>query len=57
MKRSRHERRVDAAAQLKLHTFKNSRAKRTGSATQEEWEASKDAKLAHLEDLIHGRKA
>lgn len=56
MKRSERERRVDALEQLKASTFENSRAKRTGSATKEEWEMRKTTQLAHLEELINGRK-
>ena len=56
MKRSVTERRVDALAQLKTSTFEQSRAKRIGSATHEEWQLRKDAEISHLEDLINGRK-
>jgi len=57
MKRTERERRVDALAVVKARTFEESRAKRLGSLTREEWQAKTDAEIAHLEDLIDGRKA
>jgi hypothetical protein len=56
MKRTEQERRVEALERLKASTFENSRAKRTGSLTREEWQTNKDAEIRHLEELINGRK-
>jgi hypothetical protein len=51
MKRSRADRRADALARLRASTFENSRAKRKGTATREEWEARKEAEISHLEEM------
>jgi hypothetical protein len=56
MKRSREDRRADALARLRTSKFENSRAKRKGTQTREEWQESKEARIRHLEDLMHGRK-
>ena len=58
MKRSKAERRVEALARLKASTFKESRASRrvAGVSTKEEWEASKAADIAHLEDRVNGKR-
>ena len=56
MKRSQQERRAEALERVKASTFDNSRAKRTGSLTREEWNARKEADIRRLEDLNHGRK-
>jgi len=56
MKRSQAERRAEALERVKASTFDNSRAKRTGSLTREEWNARKEADIRRLEDLNHGRK-
>lgn len=56
MKRSIEERREKALELLKASTFDNSRAKRTGSQTREEWEAAKNAEIRHLEELLYGRR-
>ena len=55
MKRSLLERRVDALDRLHLTQFSNSKAKRVGILTEEEWQARKDAEIRHLEDKINGR--
>lgn len=57
MKRSKYERRVDALQRLHLTKFSDSKAKRVETLTEEEWNTRKDADIAHLEDLIHGRTA
>ncbi len=57
MKRSLQDRRASALAQLKASKFENSRANRKGTQTREEWQANKDARISHLEDLLHGRKS
>jgi len=56
MKRSITERRAKALELLKNSSFDQSRAKRTGSLTREEWQARKDADIAHLEVLLHVRQ-
>ena len=56
MKRSVEERRADALERLKSNTFEESRAKRKGSLTNEEWQARKNTHIAHLEELLHVRK-
>ena len=56
MKRSKHERRVNALEIVKARTFEQSRAHRKGSSTREEWQIRKDAEISHLEELINGRK-
>jgi hypothetical protein len=56
MKRFEFGRRVDALERIKASKFENSRAKRTGSSTIEEWQIRKEAEINRLEDLIHGRK-
>jgi hypothetical protein len=57
MKSSTLERQVDALDRLYLTRYEHSKAKRIGSLTHEEWQARKDVDIAHLEDLINGRKA
>lgn len=56
MKRSITERRAKALELLKNSSFDQSRAKRTGSLTREEWQARKDAEIARLEVLLHVRQ-
>lgn len=56
MKRSITERRAKALELLKNSSFDQSRAKRTGSLTREEWQARKDADIARLEVLLHVRQ-
>jgi hypothetical protein len=55
MKRPKSERRVEALERAYASTYENSRAKRTGSQTKEEWEACKIKELARLEDRVNGR--
>lgn len=52
MKRSHKDRQVEALARLRASRFENSRACRKGTKTREEWQASKDAQISHLEELI-----
>jgi hypothetical protein len=56
-KRTKHSRRMDALAQQRDSIYANSKAKRLGTATHEEWQTRKEAKMSHLEELINGRKA
>jgi hypothetical protein len=55
MKRSKYDRRVSALAQLRTSTYENSRAKRLGVLTREEWQANKELRLIRLEESINGR--
>jgi hypothetical protein len=57
LKQTKAERRADALERFKASIFENSRAKRTGTATKEEWEAAKAKEVAHLEEKVDGRKA
>lgn len=57
MKRSKQERRASALEQLKASDFDNSRAKRLGTKTREEWQQSKEARISHLEEQLNGYKA
>lgn len=50
MKRSKSERRAEALERLRNSRFENSRAKRTGSQTKEEWQQQKDAEIRRLEE-------
>jgi hypothetical protein len=56
MKRSREDRRADALDRLRASKFENSRAKRNSTQTREEWQAAKEDRIRHLEELINGRK-
>jgi hypothetical protein len=51
MKKTLQQRRAEALERLRASTFDNSRAKRTGSQSREEWQASKDATISRLEEL------
>lgn len=57
MKRTHKERQIVALELLKASRWETSKAKRTGSFTEEEWQQHKTAAIGRLEDLIHGRKA
>lgn len=56
MKRSKTERRAEALERLRASSYDNSRAKRLGTQTNEEWQQSKEARISHLEAQIHGYK-
>ena len=56
MKQTKAERRAEALERLKASIYENSRAKRIGTATKEEWEAFKKTEVAFLEEQVNGRK-
>jgi hypothetical protein len=57
MKRTKDERRAEALERLRASSYDNSRAKRLGTKTREEWQQSKEARISHLEEQVHGYKA
>jgi hypothetical protein len=49
-------RRAEALERLRQSSYDQSRAKRKGTATYEEWAARKDAEIARLEAMTHGAR-
>ena len=47
--KSKQQKRDEALARAEKYTWKNSRAKRLGTKTQEQWEAARLAVLKHLD--------